>query len=105
MPGFGGHRFEFVGREPLVFRVLVILFMASMFLDLALPFLTKHLLPRASVGVQACEALMRDGVQYHAPEIICWYATRSNKINLLLFAVLIGTLFVFRKRVRYVGRK
>src|SRR5713226_3284666 len=100
MPGAGRHRFEFVGKEPLVFRALAVLFIASMFFDLALVFGARYFLSRASASAPPCEALASDGIQYHAPEIICWYASRSNEINLVLFALLVGTMLIFRKRVR-----
>ena len=47
MPGGGRHRFEFVGKEPPVFRVFVTLLFVNTFVLLSLDFGAKHFLPKA----------------------------------------------------------
>jgi hypothetical protein len=102
MPGLGRHRFEFVGKEPLALWVVASLLFANTFLLLSLDFDAKHFLPRASVALPACEALKENGVQYHAPEIVCWYASRSIGIQFVLLTVVAAIFIIFRKRVRYI---
>ena|SRR5260221_10135538 len=103
MPG-GRHQFEFVGKEPLVFRVVVALLFVNTILLLSLDFGAKYFLPKASVNLPACEALTWDRVQYHAPETVCWYASRSIAIQFILLAMLAAVFIIFRKRVRYIQR-
>jgi hypothetical protein len=105
MPGAGRHRFEFEGKEPLVFQVVVALLFLNTFLLLSLDFGAKYFLPRASVNLRPCEALAWNGVQYHAPEIVCWYASRSIAIQFILLALMAAIFIIFRKRVRYIFRK
>jgi hypothetical protein len=104
MPGHGPHRFEFIGKEPLIFRVLVISLLAVSFLGLALDFGAKYFLPKASASLPPCNALMDGGVQYHAPGIVCSYADRWVSIELILLVGIFLTLVIFRKRVRYIYR-
>jgi hypothetical protein len=104
MPGGGRHRFEFVGKEPLVFRVSVTLLFVNTFLLLSLDFAAKHFLPKASVNLRPCEALAARGVQYHAPKIVCWYASHSIAIQFILLGLIAAIFIIFRKRVRYIRR-
>jgi hypothetical protein len=105
MPGAGGHRFYFVGREPLVLRVVATLFVVNTFLFLSLDFGAKYLLPKASLDLEPCEALTSGGVQYHAPEIVCWYASRSIAIQFILLAFVAAIFIIFRKQVQYIPPK
>ena len=86
MPG-GRHRFEFVGKEPLVFWVIASLLFANTFLMLTLDFGGKYFLPK------------------HAPAIVSWYSDRSIMIQFLLLALLAAIFIIFRKRVRYIRQK
>ena len=86
MPG-GRHRFEFVGKEPLVFWIATALLFANTVLMLTLDFGGKYFFPR------------------HAPEIVSWYSDRSIAIQFILLALLAFILVVFRKRVRYIRQK
>lgn len=104
MPG-GRHQFEFVGKEPMVFRVTAVLLFVNTFFLLSLDFAGKYFLSKASVNLPACEALTWNKVQYHAPEIVCWYASRSIAIQFIIPAMLAAVFIIFRKRVRYIGRK
>lgn len=104
MPG-GRHRFEFVGKEPFVFWVVASLLFANTFLGLMLRFVAKYFLPKASLTLQPCDALAERGAQYHAPEILCWYASRSIAIQFILLALLASVFIIFRKRVRYIRRE
>jgi len=105
MPGAGGHRFEFVGKEPFVFWVVTALLFVNTLLFLVLEFVAKYLLPKASLTLPPCEALAERGVQYHAPVIVCWYASRSIAIQFILLAMLAAIFIIFRKRVRYIPPK
>jgi hypothetical protein len=102
MPASGRHRFYFVGREPLVFRVVATLLFVNTFLFLPLDFGAKYLLPKASRDLRPCEALTSGGVQYHAPEIVCWFASRSIAIQFILLAFLAAIFIIFRKQVQYI---
>jgi hypothetical protein len=103
MPG-GRHRFEFVGNDPLMFRVVVALLFVNTFLMLLLEFGAKYFLPKSSPELRPCEALAESGVQYHAPEIVCWYASHSLAIDYVLLALVAAIFIIFRKRVRYFRR-
>ena len=81
MPGSGGHRFEFAGREPLVFRILVGLLIGNTLAMLFLDFAAKYVLPRATASFTACEALTDRGIRYHAPQAVCSYAAHSIAIE------------------------
>src|SRR5260221_9478963 len=104
MPG-GRPQFAFVGKEPVVFWVVATLFFVNTFLFLSLDFGAKYFLPKASVSLRPCDALADRGVQYHAPEIVCWYASRSIAIQFILLAIVAAVFIIFRKQVRYIRRK
>ena len=104
MPG-GQHRFEFVDKEPLALWVIATLVFVNTFLMLLLEFAAKYFLPRTSPNLRPCEALVERGVQYHAPGIVCWYASHSIAIQFILLAVLAAIFIIFRKRVRYIPRR
>jgi hypothetical protein len=57
MPGAGGHRFEFVGKEPFVFLFVTTLLFVNTFLLFMLGFGAKYLLSKASLTLPPCEAL------------------------------------------------
>src|ERR1700686_5669753 len=101
MPGVGGYRFEFVGKEPLILWAVASLLLANTFLFLLLEFGAKYFLPQASLALQPCEALSTRGNQYHAPDIVCRYAGHSIAIQFILLAMLFAIFFIFRKHVRY----
>jgi hypothetical protein len=105
MPGLGRHRFEFVGKEPLVLWLFATLLFMNTFLGLLLDFGAKYFLPRASAALPACEALKEKEVQYHAPEIVCWYASRSIGLQFILLAAVAAIFIIFRKRVRYIRKR
>jgi hypothetical protein len=86
MPG-GRHRFEFVGKEPLIFWVVASLLFANTALMLLLDFGGKYFLPK---DVSAT---------------VHWYGNNSITIQFGLLALLAALLIVFRKRVRYIRPK
>jgi hypothetical protein len=102
VPGAGGYRFYFEGKDPLVFRVLTILLFANTFFGLGLEFAGQYFLPRASANLPPCEALTKAGVQYHAPALACWFAARFIPIQFILLALIAATFVIFRERVRYI---
>ena len=104
MPG-GRHRFEFVGKEPFAFWTVTSLVFANAFLMLLLEFGAKYFLPQASLSLKPCAALTERGIQYYAPEIVCWYASHSIAIQFVLPALVAAIFIVFRKRVRYIRLK
>jgi hypothetical protein len=63
----------------------------------------KYFFPKASMSLPPCEALA--GGQYHAPQIICWFETRWIAFQFVLLGLIVAILLIFRKRVRYVGRR
>lgn len=105
MPGFGGHRFYFVGKEPLVMRVVATLLFLNTFLFLLLEFGAKYFLPKASPNLPPCEAFAWEGVRYHAPEVVCWYASRSIAIQFILLALVAVIFIIYRKQVEYMPPK
>ncbi len=104
MPGNGPHRLEFIGEEPLIFRVLAILFAVDILLGLALEFCGKYFLPRPSATLPPCRALTDGGTQYHAPAIVCSYAENWMWFAPILFAAVMLVMLVYHKQVRYVCR-
>jgi hypothetical protein len=102
MPFTGGHRFEFEGKDPLAFRVLVIGLFANTFFGLSLTFAGKYFLPKASADLPACEALTDGGVRYHAPQAVCWFANHCIYFQFILLAAIAAMLVIFRIRVRYI---
>jgi hypothetical protein len=94
-----------VGKEPLAFRVLATLLFVNTFFFLSLNFGAKYFLQKASANLHPCEALASGGIQYHAPEFVCWYASRSIAIQFVLLATIAAIFILFRKHVRYLGRE
>jgi hypothetical protein len=103
MPGAGGHRFVFVDREPLVLRVVAMLLFVNTFLGLLLDFGAKYFFPRASMSLPPCEALAEG--QYHVPRIICWFESQWIATQFVWMGLIAIILVIFRKRVRYIGRR
>jgi hypothetical protein len=91
-----------VGKQPLVWLLVATLLFVNTFLSLVLDFGAKYFLPKASVNLRPCEALARNGVQYHAPELVCWCASHSIAIQFILLALGALILIIFRKQVRYI---
>jgi hypothetical protein len=104
MPGAGPDRLEFVGKEPLIFRALVVLLFANTVLLLGLDFGAKYVLTAASANIPPCQALASGGVGVHAPGFICWYASHGIAIQFILLGLIGLVMLAFRKRVRYVYR-
>ncbi|HEV2489960.1 MAG TPA: hypothetical protein VGT03_09150 [Candidatus Acidoferrales bacterium] len=105
MPGAGVHRFYFEGKTPIAFWVAADLLFANTIFLLALTFGAKYFLPVASGNTLACEELTQNGVHYHAPSAICWYATHSILIQFILLGLVALVLAIYWKRVRYYGPK
>jgi hypothetical protein len=105
MPGLGRHRFYFVGKEPLVMRVVATLLFLNTFLFLLLEFGAKYFLPKTSLNAPPCEALAWEGIQYHAPEVVCWYASRSIAIQFILLVLVAVIFIIYRKQVEYIPPK
>jgi hypothetical protein len=104
MPG-GRHSFEFVGKAPWALSVVVTLLFVNTFLSLSLDFGGQYFLPRATLNSRPCEALAQRGIQYHAPETVCWYASHAIAIQFILLGLVAVILIIFRKRVRYIPRE
>lgn len=86
----------------MIFTIVAVLFAANIFVSLALVFLGKYLLPRGVRNSHPCPELAGWGVQYGVPASICWYATRSDTISLILGVLLAVTIFTFRKSIHRV---
>jgi hypothetical protein len=102
MPGGGGHRFEFIGEVPLIFKVLVVLLFANTLVLPALGFGLKYFMPNGFPDAPVCEALASRGIQYRAPELLCWYANWDITIQFVLLAMGAVVMLIYRKRVRYI---
>ena len=87
-----------------MFRLVTVLLFANTLFLMLIELGAKYFLPRASLHLPACEALTRRGVQYHAPGIVCWYATCSIPMQWVLLALFAAIMIISRRRVRYVGR-
>ncbi len=98
----GRHRFEFVGEEPLIFRILATVTIANGLMGLALPYALRYLKPEGFPNSLACEALASKGVQYRVPEAVCWYASRWIMVEFVLIAMIAVVLLALRKRVRHI---
>jgi hypothetical protein len=83
MPGFGGHRFYFVGKVPLQFFVLLCL----LFLNTLLMFAGEYFVPKPTLGA------------------LRWYQDNSITIQFVLLAMMAAVVIIFRKRVRWDGQK
>jgi len=101
MPG-SRHRYEFIGKTPTIFAIIGVLFIANIFVSLALTFAGKYLLPKGVPNSHPCPELARWGIQNSVPACVCWYASRSDAITLILGALLALLIFVFRKNIRRV---
>lgn len=86
MPG-AGHKFYFVGKEPLALWVVLALLFANTVLMLLPESSAKYIL----------------GQRY--PEIAHWYTDHSIAIQFVLLAALTAIFVAFRKRVQYIRRK
>jgi hypothetical protein len=91
-----------VGKDPLAFRVLAILLFANTFLGLSLDFAAQYLLPKASINLPPCEALAKEGVQYHAPAVVCWFAAALVCVGVPFLGV---TAYFLTSRVKNGRRK
>ena len=91
-------------KEPFLLWLVVSFLFANTLLRLLLEFGGEYFLPNASSSLQPCAALTERGVQYYAPEIVCWYASRSIAIQFFLLALLVAIFILFRKRVRSIRR-
>jgi hypothetical protein len=102
MPGVGQRRFEFVGEQPLIFRVLAALTVANAFIGLLLPYVLRFIVPRGFTDSRPCEELANRGMQYRVPGAACWYASRWVLIEFILLAMIVVVLLICRKRVRHI---
>jgi hypothetical protein len=101
MPG-SGRRYQFIGKTPTIFTILAGLFAANIFVSLALVFLGKYFLLRGMPNSHPCPELAGWGIQYGVPASVCWYATRSDTISLILGALLAVIIFILRKSMHRV---
>jgi hypothetical protein len=83
----GRHRFEFVGKEPLAFRISILPLFVNTFLMLSLESGGKYFLPD------------------HIPPGISWYADHSMAVQFILLGILTTIFILYRKRVRYFRRR
>ena len=102
MPGTGAHRWEFVGREPMIFKIVAVLFLANTIALLTLGFFGPHVIPKGLPNSQSCPAAASYGVQYNIPESMCWYLNWNSTISGALLALAILIMIIFRKDVRRV---
>jgi hypothetical protein len=101
VPGLG-RRYQFIGKTPPIFAVVAVVFAANIILSLTLAFLGKYLVPRGMPNSHPCPAIAGYGIQHDIPASICWYATRSDTISLILGVLLAVIVFAFRKNIHRV---
>jgi hypothetical protein len=102
MPGLGRSGWQFIDREPLLFRVLVILLFANTVLLLGLPSLASHFQPKAFNNLPVCADLSSKAVQVHAPAFVCWYSGWSIAIQFIILALAALAMLAYRKHLQYV---
>lgn|SRR5690349_17500401 len=103
MPGSSRHRFEFVGKEPLILLLLFVLLAINTISLLMLDFAGGVFLQKIFPHSHPCEALARGETQLRVPGAICWYASHDIAIQFFLLILIAGVLVIYRKRVRYIG--
>jgi hypothetical protein len=102
MPGQGKYRWQFVGKEPVSFLVVVALFFVNIILSLGQGFIVKHLIPNAVANCRDCPALADSGIRYCVPEFVCWYAKWSLAIQFVILGLGALIMLIYRKDVRRV---
>jgi hypothetical protein len=98
----GAHRWEFVGKPPMIFTVVAILLFANVFVSLALFYLAKRLIPSNLPNSQVCSAMANYGIQYGVPGWLCWYVNWDMTISGTLLALVILIMIILREDVRRV---
>lgn len=98
----GKYRWEFVGKEPVSFLVVVALLFLNTVLLLGLNFISERLIPNATPDCQNCPALADSGIGYCVPEFICWYAKWRLAIQFVLLGLAALIMVINRKDVRRV---
>ena len=102
MPGMGAHRWEFVGKPPVIFTIVAILLFTNVFLTLTLLLFGQHFIPRDLPSSQGCPAMASYGVHYSVPGWLCWYVNWDIAITFVLVALGALIMLIFRKDVRRV---
>jgi hypothetical protein len=98
----GGYRWQSEGKQPVIFTIVVVLFMANTFLYLVLDFFAKNLIPQGIPGSQDCAAMSSYDVYYvyyKVPKLMCWDANWGGMIGAVLFGLAAMIMFALRKNV------
>jgi hypothetical protein len=101
MPG-AGHRFQFIGKQPVIFTVSLGLLFANGASSLALGFFVRHFVPQNLPNSHVCEAMSSYGFPYGVPDWICWYANWDLAITGALLGLVALILIIYRKDVRHI---
>src|ERR1700733_2268761 len=101
MPGTG-HGWQFVGKQPVIFTVVVSLLLASGASSLGLAFFGKYFIPQNLPNSHVCAAMSSSGIQFGVPDWICWYANWDLAIMGGLFGLVVLILIIYRKNVCHV---
>jgi hypothetical protein len=101
MPGTG-HGWQFIGKEPVIFKIVVSLLLANGASSLALGFFVKHFVPQNLPNSRVCEAMSGYGIRYGVPDWICWYANWDLAITGILFGLVVLITIIYRKDVRHI---
>ena len=101
------YKLEFADGEPLALWIFLILALANWFLSVALDMGAPYWFARSTPTTPRSETLIEENIRYAAPHAICWYANSFVTMECFLIALLIVTLYIVRKRIRfvYVGQK
>jgi hypothetical protein len=98
----GGYGWQFVGKQPVFFTVVVIVLFANGSLSLALAFIGKHLIPQNLPHSHICAEMASSGIQYGVPDWICWYANWDSAITFIVMALGALIMLIYRKNIERV---
>jgi len=103
MPANAKYRWEFKGKQPASFIIVVLLLAVNTISLLGQGFIVKHLIPKAVANCKDCPAPSDSGIRYCVPKFICWYANWSIAIQFLLLGLAALIMLIYRKDLRRVS--
>lgn len=102
MPGLGRHRFEWVGKPPVYWSVLFLVFFMFMAFSLLGSSLLTHLATRNLDADHSYSVMINGSVEYVWPWL-GWLYDKAEWISVALFGSLILIMILKRDQVRKVG--
>ncbi len=101
MPG-GGHRFQWIGRPPLYWTIILVVMMGQIALSLALSFTLPRWaqsVPDASHPVQ----WMESGHYYYLSPSTSWYMNNDIWITFALLGILAFIMIIHRDKIERIS--